>query len=56
MYVYCFYSSMTKMFKQLSNSLKRAETIVTLIVFNGIPYYMSAYTVSDRQATRISFY
>jgi len=36
MYVYCVYPAMLKSRKQLPNCLKRAETIIVLIVFNGV--------------------
>jgi hypothetical protein len=36
MYVYCVYSVMPKSPNQLLNGLKGAETIIVLIVFNGV--------------------
>ena len=46
MYVYCFYSSLSKSPKQQQNCLKKAETIIVLIVFNGVICDVSAYTVT----------
>ena len=46
MYVYCIYSSLSKSPKQLQNCLKIAETIIVLIVFNGVICDVSAYTVT----------
>ena len=34
--VYCAYSAMPKSPNQLLNCLKRAETIIALIIFNGV--------------------
>jgi len=36
MYVYDVYPAMPKSPKQLPNCMKRAETILVLIVFNGV--------------------
>jgi len=36
MYAYCVYPAMLKSPKQASNCLKREETRVVLIVFNGV--------------------
>ena len=46
MYVYCVYPAISKSPKQLPNCLKRAEISVVLIVFNGHPCDVSAYTVT----------
>jgi hypothetical protein len=46
MYVYCVYPAILKGPKQLPNCLKKAETSIVLIVFNGVICDVSAYTVS----------
>ena len=46
MYVYCVYYAMRKSPKQLTNYLKKAEINVILIVFNGVLYHVSTYTVT----------
>ena len=46
MYVYYVYPAISKSPKQLPNCLKRAEISVVLIVFNGHPCDVSAYTVT----------
>ena len=44
MYVYRVYLAMPrKVQKQIQNYLKRAETIVILIVFNGVPSDVRTY-------------
>ena len=44
MYVYCVYLTMPKKVQiQIQNYLKRAETIVVLIVFNGVPSDVRTY-------------
>ena len=45
MYIYCVYLVMLKSLKQLPNCLERAESIVVLIVFNGVLCDISIYTV-----------
>ena len=64
MYVYCVYLAMPKKVqKQIQNYLKRAETIVVvLIVFNGVPSDVRAYilypsftVVLHESGTRESF-
>ena len=45
MYIYCVYLLMLKSLKQLPNCLERAESIVVLIVFNGVLCDISIYTV-----------
>jgi hypothetical protein len=46
MYVYCFYSAISKSPKHLSNCLKIIETSVVLIVFNGVICDVRTYTVT----------
>jgi hypothetical protein len=46
MYVYCVYHAISKSSKPLPNYLKITETIVILIVFNGVICDVRAYTVS----------
>jgi hypothetical protein len=46
MYIYCVYPEIPKCQKQLSNCLKRAETTIVLIVFNGVLCDLHAYTVT----------
>jgi len=50
MYVYCVYPAMSESPKQMPNCLKRAETIVVLIVFNSVLCHVCTYsgTVSYR--------
>jgi hypothetical protein len=45
MYLYCVYLAMQKSPKRFPNCLMRTETIVVLIVFNGILYDDRAYSV-----------
>ena len=53
MYVYCVYPAVLKSPKQLPDCLKRAETNVVLIVFDGVHCEVSAYTgtVTYRRST-----
>ena len=46
MYVYCVYPTMSKIPKQLPNCVKRAETSVILMVFDGVLSEVCAYTVT----------
>jgi hypothetical protein len=63
LYVYCIYRVMSKAPKQLSNCLKRAESHVVLIVFDGVLCEVRAYklislsgvTVSYRRSTWIRY-
>ena len=46
MYIYCVYPGLSKSPKQLPNCLKIAETSIVLILFNGVIFDVSAYTVT----------
>ena len=46
MYIYCVYPGLSKSPKQLPNCLKIAEASVVLILFNGVIFDVSAYTVT----------
>ena len=46
MYIYCVYPEISKSQKQLPNCLKRAETTIVLIVFNGVLCDLHTYTVT----------
>ena len=53
MYIYCVYPAISKNPKQLLHCLKRAETIIFLIVFNGVLCDLHAHTITifDRSPT-----
>ena len=46
MYIYCVYPAMSNSSKQLPYCLKKLETRVPLIVFNGVLFNVHTYTVT----------
>ena len=55
MYVYCIYRVISKAPKKLSNCLKRAETIVVLIVFDCVLCKVRAYKLISINAVTVSY-